>query len=104
MSIERPHASEFAPHAETYVDAVPEGDLFELLEKQIKDTVAFLERVDEVRASEFRYAPGKWTIKETVGHIADTERILAYRSLRIARGDTTGLGTRPLCGNGSFEP
>src|SRR5260221_2877120 len=45
------------------------------------------------RDGSFRYAPGKWTVKEVLGHITDTERIFTYRALRIARGDQTPLAS-----------
>src|ERR1700733_9476273 len=86
---QRPDQSEYAPHAKVYVDLVPNGDLLESLSRQVAETVGYIKPVNDERASGFAYAPGKWTIKDTVEHITDTERILAYRALRIARGDQT---------------
>jgi hypothetical protein len=86
---QRPDSSEYAAPFKTYVDAVPEGDLITLLaEEQVLKLVI---GVDDGRASSYAYAPGKWTIKQMVGHISDTERIFSYRVLRIGRGDETPL-------------
>jgi len=87
----RPQPSEYAPYEQTYVDLVEGGNVVSALASQIQQTAAALAKIDDRRASEFTYAPGKWTIKQVLGHMIDTERIFAYRALRIARGDTTPL-------------
>jgi DinB superfamily len=87
----RPGASEIAPHARTYVDLVPERDIEYTLEHQIEATLELLKPVEDGFATEFSYAPDKWTIKQIIGHLTDTERIFSCRALRIARGDTTPL-------------
>jgi hypothetical protein len=89
-SIPRPGPGDFAPHYAHYIDRVPEGDLVAHLEVQARHFAALLGDIDDERAL-FRYEPGKWSIKDLVGHVADTERIMAYRLLRIARGDETPL-------------
>jgi hypothetical protein len=86
----RPEAGEYAPYYEKYVLLVPAGDVVETLERQNADTLALLRSVPEDRAGE-SYEPGKWSIKEVVGHVIDTERIFTYRALRISRGDRTPL-------------
>ena len=86
----RPTADEYAPYYARYVSAVPEGDVLETLEHQIEETVALLAAVGESRAGH-RYAEGKWSVRELVGHMADAERIFAYRALCIARGETASL-------------
>ena len=88
--IARPGENEFAPHAEVYVEHVYSDDIIQVLADQIGKTVALVRPLGEER-SLFAYAPGKWTVKQTVGHLSDTERILSCRTLRIARGDTTPL-------------
>ena len=88
--IERPGADEFAPFYANYVSGVPDGDITDVLESQGRDLLQLLGGLDGPRA-EYRYAPDKWSVKEVVGHIADTERIFTYRALRIARGDATPL-------------
>jgi len=85
-----PGPHEYAPFYATYIEKVPEGDLPALLEAQVPELEALLLNLDDATAL-LRYAPGKWSIKEMLGHLADGERILAYRLLRIARGDATPL-------------
>jgi uncharacterized damage-inducible protein DinB len=86
----RPAQGEFAPYAALYIDRVPDGDIVATLETQLETTLALLRHVPEERAG-YAYAAGKWTVREVVGHVADTERVLAYRALRIGRGDATPL-------------
>lgn len=87
--IKPPH-QEYAEHYANYVRLVPEGNLTEILEKQIADTVQFLRTLPEEKLK-YRYAEGKWTIKQIVQHMVDAERIFAYRLLRIARNDKTPM-------------
>ncbi|WP_334071840.1 MULTISPECIES: DinB family protein [Paenibacillus] len=86
----KPQAGEFADHFTPYIELVPEGDLLSLLEKQVEEVIALLGPITEEQAH-YRYAEGKWSLKEVLGHVADTERVMSYRLLRIARGDTTPL-------------
>ena len=88
--IGRPKENEFAPHAKIYVDRVQSEDVIQVLADQIGKTVALLRPLGEER-SLFAYAPGKWTVKQTIGHLSDTERVHSYRVLRIARADKTPL-------------
>ena len=91
MTIPRPTSSEYAPSHGGYVGAVPDTqDLFALLEQQGRETAALLGAVSEEK-SRFRYAPGKWSVREVLGHINDAERVFTYRALRFARGDATSL-------------
>ena len=89
-TLARPEPTEYAPHYGVYISQVPEGDILDLLEHQLADTLALLSGMSEER-SRYRYAPGKWSIREVVGHVADSERVLTYRALRFARGDRTPL-------------
>src|SRR2546421_11801175 len=86
----RPEKNEYAPYYDRYVSLVPDGEVVETLERQSEDTLALLRGVGEERAGH-RYEPGKWSIKEVVGHLVDTERIFAYRALAIARGEQQSL-------------
>jgi uncharacterized damage-inducible protein DinB len=86
----RPADHEYAPHYAGYVARVPDGDIMTLLARQMEETSAFLAGLTEAQGNH-RYAPGKWSIKEVVGHMADAERVFAYRALRFARGDATPL-------------
>ena len=85
-TLSRPAADEFLPYYARYIDLVPEGNLVDLLAEQQPDTLRMLRRVDDERGL-YAYAPGKWTIKEVIGHLSDTERVFSYRALRFARGD-----------------
>jgi hypothetical protein len=86
----RPEATEFAPYYGKYLALVPAGDVIGLLRAQAGETRALLAPLDDTRALA-RYAPGKWSVKEVIGHVADGERVFAYRALRIARADATPL-------------
>jgi uncharacterized damage-inducible protein DinB len=86
----RPLSNEYEPYFETYIQIVPQGNLLLILSQQIKETADLLRNITDAQG-EYRYASGKWSLKEVIGHMADTERIMAYRLLRIARGDETPL-------------
>lgn len=85
-----PEQMEYSAYYEKYVSLVPKGDILATLEQQLHASLALLQNISEDRAGT-RYAPGKWSIKELVGHVIDGERIFAYRALRFARGDQTPL-------------
>lgn len=89
-AIPRPGLDEHSTYYGKYVALVPDGDLCDLLREQLAETLALLRRIPEARGA-YRYAPGKWSIKEVLGHVCDTERIMSYRALRIGRGDATPL-------------
>jgi len=86
----RPATDEYAPYYARYIQAVPDGEILMLLRDQLAETEALLREFRGDRG-DHRYAPDKWSVKEVVGHVADTERIFAYRALRFARGDRTSL-------------
>src|SRR5579871_2678132 len=90
VAMARPEPGEYPPFYETYVSKVPGGDVIAQLESQRLQTAQLFAASTE-RDGNFRYAPDKWTIKEVVGHLSDSERIFSYRALRIARGDQTPL-------------
>lgn len=92
MRIAPPAADEFAPYYGTYVKRVPGDDAWAPLVAQRASTAALLATVTPEQAA-FRYADGKWTVREVIGHLSDAERIFAYRVLRIARGDETPLAS-----------
>ena len=88
--IQRPASGEYNPYYEKYIDQVPPGDVRLILRVQLSDTIALLRPLTEQQAG-FRYAPGKWSIRQTVGHIIDIERVMTYRALRVARADSTPM-------------
>ena len=90
MTQKRPQSNDYSPYYAKYVMLVPDGDFLEILETQLREMKQLLEPLTDAQA-DFRYAPGKWSIKEVLGHINDAERIFAVRILRIARGDQTPL-------------
>jgi len=89
-AIARPAPDEFFEYYGKYIDMVPGEDAMPALRDQIGDTVRLLKPLDEQKALH-RYAPGKWSVKEVVGHLSDSERVFAYRALRMGRGDETPL-------------
>lgn len=89
-SIPRPDPDEYDPSFAGYVAEVPPGDIVMVLDTQPAELVAWLHQVPSAREGH-RYAAGKWSIREVVGHLSDTERVLAYRALRLSRGDGTPL-------------
>ena len=90
LTIGRPAADEHSPYYARYIARVPDGNLVEQLRQQLVETTALIRGVPESRGNH-AYAPGKWSIKSVVGHIADVERVMAYRALRFARNDKTEL-------------
>ncbi len=80
-----PRPDEYAPYYAAYVAAVPPGDVLDTLAAQLHDTVHLLAGVPDTAAAR-GHAPGKWSAKEVLGHVADTERAFAYRALSAARG------------------
>lgn len=90
LAIPRPEPGEYAAYYERYVALVPGSDILATLDAQRRQTLLLLSGRDEVDG-DFRYAPDKWNAKQVLGHVCDTERIFAYRALRIARGDQTPM-------------
>jgi hypothetical protein len=90
MTIPPPEVTEYAPYYQRYVSLVPPGSIVGHLRSQADATVAFLAAIDGETAGS-RPAPDKWSLKEILGHITDTERIMSYRALRFARNDATPL-------------
>jgi hypothetical protein len=91
----RPDRSEAAEYYFTYIDKVGDGDIREILDAQRTDAMALFEAVGEEQ-SQTRYAPGKWSIRQVLGHLNDTERLFVYRAMWFARGFDSSLP--------SFEP
>ncbi|WP_161880778.1 DinB family protein [Deinococcus alpinitundrae] len=85
----RPQPDEYSPFFARYVDLAPEDDLLSAMQVQApiteREILTFAERPD------YRYAPGKWSVKQVVGHMADTERLFGFRALWFARADPAPL-------------
>jgi hypothetical protein len=87
----RPGADEYASSFAGYVAGIGDDeDVLAVLITQLDEVLVRLGPVPDSRG-DYRYAPGKWSLKEVVGHLSDTERVWTYRALRIARGDATPL-------------
>ena len=90
IAIPRPGADEFAPFYAGYIAGVPGDDALPTLAAHIERWHPSLRRLSEAQALH-RYAPGKWSVKEVLGHLCDGERVFGYRALRFARADATPL-------------
>jgi uncharacterized damage-inducible protein DinB len=90
MPIPRPASDEYPPYYGTYIGEVAGDDALPALITQRASTARFLAGIPEARAG-YRYAEGKWSIREVIGHLSDAERVFAYRMLRFARADETPL-------------
>jgi hypothetical protein len=89
-SVTRPTPNDYAQAFAGYVSLVPEEDILGALEEQSAETQKLLTSLDDGKAAH-RYAEGKWSVKEVVGHVTDAERVFAYRALAIGRGETQSL-------------
>lgn len=87
----QPNTNDYSPFHQTYINQVPDYlSAVEAIQSSFSIVKNFIQAIPDSEHL-YTYAPGKWTLKEMVQHITDTERILAYRALCIARGDTTPL-------------
>jgi hypothetical protein len=86
----KPDSTEYAPYFDKYISLAPEGEIVARLDEQIESTLSLIRGLSEAQG-DHRYAPDKWSVKEVIGHLIDTERIFAYRALRFARNDATPL-------------
>jgi hypothetical protein len=84
----RPKRDEHIEYYSTYIDKVPDGDIVDTLTRQLPEVIAFLRSIPEDK-HDHAYAPGKWTIRQIVGHLSDGERVFQYRAFRFSRADTT---------------
>jgi len=89
-SVGRPDSAEYLPYYSRYISQVSTDDVVSYLEQQGRDLSAKWATITESQ-SIYRYAPGKWSAKEVVGHVSDSERVFAYRALRISRNDRTPM-------------
>ncbi|HVM91616.1 MAG TPA: DinB family protein [Terriglobales bacterium] len=92
LTIGRPQSDEYAPYYNKYISLIGDEDILTVLDAQRRQTLLLLCDKDEEDGN-FRYAPDKWSLKESLGHVCDAERVFAYRALRISRGDTTPLAS-----------
>lgn len=88
--IGRPQPAEVASYYFTYIDQVPEDDPLPVIESQLDEYASFLAAVSDAK-SLYRYSPGKWSIRQVLNHVTDTERAFVFRALWFARGFETPL-------------
>jgi uncharacterized damage-inducible protein DinB len=86
----RPEKNEYAPYYETYINDIIDNDPMRSLEDQYQEIQNFFKNLPEEKA-DYAYSKGKWSIKEVLGHITDTERVMAYRALCISRKEKQSL-------------
>lgn len=101
----RPETNEFAEYYGKYVKLVPDANILNTLKEQHAKTTEFISALSEEQGT-LRYAEGKWSIKEMIGHLIDSERIFAYRALRFARNDKVelpGFDQNGYVENGDFD-
>ncbi|MEO8030143.1 MAG: DinB family protein [Gemmatimonadota bacterium] len=98
--IPKPLPDEYLHYYGPYIGLVPECDLAVVLPQQLAATRAIFGTVTPAKAG-YRYADGKWSVREVLGHMTDVERIMTYRLLRVARADTTAL---PGFDEGAYVP
>ncbi|HJQ40798.1 MAG TPA: DinB family protein [Thermoanaerobaculia bacterium] len=88
--MQRPADNDYGSWYANYVSLVPEEDVLSVIEQQSSTTQRLISSLDESQAMH-RYAEGKWSVKEVIGHVTDAERVFGYRALCIARGDQNSL-------------
>ena len=88
--MKKPLPNEHPTYYKRYIDLISSDDILKVLDEQIIHLQELISKISQEKEN-FRYAEGKWTPKEVLGHILDTERIMAYRALRFARKDKTPL-------------
>ncbi len=88
--MQKPEPHECKPYFQSYIDLVEEGDFSALLTQNKADAVTFFKKISQGKHN-YKYAEEKWTIKESLMHIIDTERVFSYRALACARGDKASL-------------
>ena len=101
----RPQPSEHPTYYKYYIDLIKDDNILKEIKSQVIDIPAIITQIPEEKEN-YAYAPEKWTIKEVIGHIIDTERILGYRALRFARKDKTlllGFDQNSYVANANFN-
>src|SRR5690348_12003213 len=105
LAVAPPQASEYNPYYGKYISLISGHEILVTLTNQVDRMKSLLSHLGNEEAN-FRYAPGKWTIKQALGHVMDAERVFAYRALRISRNDKTPLASfeqNDYVPNGPFE-
>jgi len=104
-TVMKPTENEYAPYYGKYIALVTEENIIRALENSLQDTLELLSGITEEKA-DYAYAPEKWSIKEVIGHIGDTERVFAYRALCFSRNyenDIAGFNENDFITNSNFK-
>ncbi|MFY0594400.1 DinB family protein [Roseivirga sp.] len=88
--ISKPNSNEYNPFYQPYIDRLTSDEIVPILKEELRSTEAFFNGLSEEQG-DYRYAAGKWSVKEVLNHINDIERIFTYRAMCIARGETQSL-------------
>ena len=88
--LQRPAANEYATYYERYVSLVPETDIMQVLREQLESLRALIASIPAEQET-FRYAPGKWSIREMMGHLNDGEWVFGFRAFTFAHGERAPL-------------
>jgi hypothetical protein len=86
----KPKTGDYNPYYDTYISLIEDDDIIKVLEEQLKSAETYLRTHSEENGN-YYYEKGKWTVKEVLGHVIDTERIMAYRALAFARNEKQAL-------------
>ncbi|MFA6597274.1 MAG: DinB family protein [Ignavibacteriaceae bacterium] len=103
--MQKPEATEYAPYYQRYIDLINADDIFSFFKLQAEEIVSLFKNISEEEAA-FRYAEGKWMMKEVLSHIVDSERIFGYRVLAISRGEKNplpGFSADDYVANGKYQ-
>ena len=103
--MQKPETNEYAPYYQRYVDLINREDVLSIFKETTEEIISFFNKVSEEQA-EYRYAVGKWSMKEVFAHIIDSERIFGYRVLAISRGEKNplpGFAENDYVVNGKYQ-
>lgn len=90
QTIQKPGADKYDSYFQRYTDLVPDETIIQTLDDQLNEAMSIYNGIENSKI-DYRYAAGKWSVKELIIHILDTERIFVYRALRISRKDKTPM-------------
>lgn len=86
----KPHLSEYPSFFDGYIQRVPKGNFLDVLNENTQEIKSFFSSIKKDK-QDFRYQPGKWTVKQILLHMTDTERVMSYRALTVSRGDSEAV-------------
>lgn len=102
--MQKPQPGTYPPYYQPYIDRLADSDILDQLEVGLETATRFFQSIDKEK-EDYRYAEGKWSVKEVFGHIIDSERVFSYRALCISRGESAalpGYDENQYVANGNF--